>query len=112
MANGPAMFKNFSEGAVAAISDKPPTNPAVYQAARTNNGPPNKANGATNAPRIPLCSNQAACLAPNVLASYGIDLTNTPLPYTAAKEAIIAYLEIKKNFRRNLKAKNKNHAYY
>ena len=40
IAKGPPMFKNFSEGAVAAIALKPPTAPAVYQAALTSNGPP------------------------------------------------------------------------
>jgi hypothetical protein len=68
------MFKNFSDGAVAATVDKPPTTPAVYlfieilnakissayliktkyyQAARTSKGPPNKHMGAIIAPKSP-----------------------------------------------------------
>ncbi len=33
IARGPPMYKNLSLGAVTAIVDKPPTTPAVYQAA-------------------------------------------------------------------------------
>ena len=33
MAKGPPIYKNLSLGAVIAIVDKPPTTPAVYQAA-------------------------------------------------------------------------------
>lgn len=44
------MFKNFSLGAVAAITLKPATIPAVYQAAFNTIGPPSKVTGATKAP--------------------------------------------------------------
>lgn len=74
--NGPAIFKNLSEGAVAATIDKPPTTPAVYQAALITNGPPNKVIGAIKAPNKPACNNQANCFEPTFPCSYGIDLTN------------------------------------
>ena len=85
------MFKNFSDGAVAATNEREPTTPAVYQAALISNGPPSIANGATNAPSTAVWSAQANCFEPKVPSSYGIDLTNAPVPITAAYAAIIAY---------------------
>ncbi len=59
MAKGPPMFKNFSLGAVAAIRLRPPTMPAVYQAALSTIGPPNNVTGAIIAPIRPECKIQA-----------------------------------------------------
>lgn len=64
MASGPFIFKNFSLGAVAAIKLRPPTIPAVYQAAFNRTGPPNKVIGAIKPPRRPACKSQAKCLPP------------------------------------------------
>ena len=74
--NGPAIFKNLSDGAVAATVDKPPTTPAVYHAALITSGPPNNVIGAIKAPKRPACNAQANCFDPNLPCSYGIDLTN------------------------------------
>ena len=52
MARGPPMYKNLSLGAVAATVERPPTMPAVYQAARVRIGPPKRQIGAMTAPRI------------------------------------------------------------
>jgi hypothetical protein len=40
MASGPPQLRNLSLGAQAATVDRPPTMPAVYQAARVRIGPP------------------------------------------------------------------------
>jgi hypothetical protein len=40
MANGPPQVRNLSLGAQAATVERPPTMPAVYQAARVRMGPP------------------------------------------------------------------------
>lgn len=53
MASGPDIIKNFSDGAVMAVAERPPTIPAVYQAARVRTGPAMKHSGAKTAPRTP-----------------------------------------------------------
>lgn len=79
IANGPAMFKNFSDGAQIAVADspindlsfhiplkvyhKPPTIPAVYQAARISAGPPMKQSGANIVPNTAQCAIHAMCFA-------------------------------------------------
>merc|ERR1719167_47287 len=63
MAKGPPHVRNLSLGAQAATVDRPPTIPAVYQAARVRIGPPSRQMGATTAPRTAQWSNQAACFA-------------------------------------------------
>ena len=52
-ASGPPMFRNFSLGAHMATVERPPTMPAVYQAARSIRGPPSSVKGATTAPITP-----------------------------------------------------------
>lgn len=52
-ARGPPMLRNFSLGAHMATVDRPPTMPAVYQAALIIRGPPSRVMGAMTAPITP-----------------------------------------------------------
>lgn len=50
IANGPPIIRNLSLGAQTATVDRPPTTPAVYQAARIMICPPTRESGARTAP--------------------------------------------------------------
>lgn len=52
-ASGPPILRNFSLGAHIATVDRPPTMPAVYQAALNIRGPPRRVSGAMTAPITP-----------------------------------------------------------
>ena len=95
IANGPPIFKNFSDGAVAAIALKPPTAPAVYQAALTSVGPPSIVKGAKKAPIIPACSAQAKCFELNLPDSYGRERTSICEPIVATKNPTMLSIELR-----------------
>lgn len=63
---------------------RPPTTPAVYQAALIKRGPPIKHIGANIAPSTPEWSNHAICFAPKP-SLYSKLCTNIPDPIIAAK---------------------------
>lgn len=88
MASGPPMYRNWSLGAHTATVDRPPTMPAVYQAARISTGPPTKQTGARMAPMMAQWPIQASCLTPT-LPSYGMERTSMPLPIIRAMDAIM-----------------------
>lgn len=79
IAKGPPIVKNFSDGAHTAIVDRPPTIPAVYQAALSMIGPPIKHSGAMTAPIIAECAAHANCLLPKP-GLYGIERATIPEP--------------------------------
>lgn len=55
------MLRNFSLGAHMATVDRPPTMPAVYQAALIISGPPRRVRGAMTAPITPSRGNTTHC---------------------------------------------------
>mmetsp|Transcript_2550 Transcript_2550/g.5948 ORF Transcript_2550/g.5948 Transcript_2550/m.5948 type:complete len:200 (+) Transcript_2550:121-720(+) len=90
IASGPPMYKNFSDGELAAMRDSEPTSAPVYTAALSTMGPPSMAMGASDTPMAAL--NNAKDPSLSATFSFGVARHSIIEPMPVASVAPISII--------------------